>query len=762
MVFSKLAAFVAAVALSSAPAVIASSHMILSSGVIAYTREDPIVNPGAISTHVHSITGPDTFSASSDYDSLRTSKCTTAPFQGVDYSAYWTSAIYYQDQNTKKFSVITGGRNIYYFFDRNGPGETVHAFPKGLRMIAGTPGRTTYNASNFEDQAVSFVCLDYSGAVSNDPAYAERKDIHFPDPNKCKDGIRAQVFFPQCWDGVNLDSPNHKDHMAYPIDNYNGGSCPKSHPVHTVGIFYETFIDIANHPYWGPGAIIPATGDASFLGWHGDFQNGWDVDMLQNAVNNCHNMNGDIHACPVLAPYINTDAANACTLADGVKIVDEPVGLNGQTVDELPGCNPIRADGVALASTCSKAVPGFRSGRDSLPSGWGISSCVAEANGARALSGASTKLANMTMATCSGYCQSQGFSIAGAEFGDECYCGNSFSNGATGADVGFAACNTRCAGNGIYENCGGPQRLTIAKKGAVSAPPPVSSPVTTPTPTPTPTSIKTATPTSIKTTPTSVQVPPTTIVAVPTSIKTSATSSAVSTPSSVPAPNAPAGWTSAGCVTDGSARALTGFSTSAADMTVEKCTSLCASKSFSIAGVEYGTECYCGNSLVNGLGAASTQCTSTCGGSKSEICGGSWTLSLFKSSGAPSAPSQPAPVTWKKTGCVSDGSARALTGYYLSSQSMTVEICTSACASKGFTKAGLEFGTECFCGNSYSNGLGQPLDDGRACYMTAAGNNQEKAGGTWALSIYEAQTSNGTAKRSKHFGRVNHYRNTQF
>ena len=24
--------------------------------------------------------------------------------------------------------------NIYYFFDRNGPGETVHAFPQGLRV----------------------------------------------------------------------------------------------------------------------------------------------------------------------------------------------------------------------------------------------------------------------------------------------------------------------------------------------------------------------------------------------------------------------------------------------------------------------------------------------------------------------------------------------------------------------------------------------------------------------------------------------------
>jgi hypothetical protein len=48
MVFLRLAAFIAAVALSSAPAVMASDHMIFSSGVIAYTREDPIVNPNGV------------------------------------------------------------------------------------------------------------------------------------------------------------------------------------------------------------------------------------------------------------------------------------------------------------------------------------------------------------------------------------------------------------------------------------------------------------------------------------------------------------------------------------------------------------------------------------------------------------------------------------------------------------------------------------------------------------------------------------------
>ncbi|WP_309624448.1 DUF1996 domain-containing protein [Methylibium sp.] len=41
------------------------------------------------------------------------------------------------------------------------------------------------------------------------------------------DELWQGVFFPQCWDGKNLDSPDHKSHMAYPSD----GGCPRSHPV---------------------------------------------------------------------------------------------------------------------------------------------------------------------------------------------------------------------------------------------------------------------------------------------------------------------------------------------------------------------------------------------------------------------------------------------------------------------------------------------------------------------------------------------------
>ncbi|MAD83961.1 MAG: hypothetical protein CL912_13445 [Deltaproteobacteria bacterium] len=49
-----------------------------------------------------------------------------------------------------------------------------------------------------------------------------------------------------CWDGVNLDSPDHKSHVAYPKNGpqqftgtSTGGACPSTHPVKIPQIMLE-------------------------------------------------------------------------------------------------------------------------------------------------------------------------------------------------------------------------------------------------------------------------------------------------------------------------------------------------------------------------------------------------------------------------------------------------------------------------------------------------------------------------------------------
>ena len=47
--------------------------------------------------------------------------------------------------------------------------------------------------------------------------------------------------FSRCWDGKNLDSPDHLSHMAYPESGTfeTGGPCPASHPIRMSQLFYE-------------------------------------------------------------------------------------------------------------------------------------------------------------------------------------------------------------------------------------------------------------------------------------------------------------------------------------------------------------------------------------------------------------------------------------------------------------------------------------------------------------------------------------------
>lgn len=257
--------------------------------------------------------------------------------------------------------------------------------------------------------------------------------------------MRAQVYFPSCWDGVNLDSEDHKSHMSYQIQNYNSGDCPDSHPVQLVSIFYEMLVSVDQFPYYGNGTWVLANGDPTGYAFHGDFQNGWaDLDLLQNAIDNCPNANGDVMACPPLAAAVDQDAANACVIES--QIVDENVGFTSN-LTSLPGCNPIW-DGTGSRPTCTGlSTPSLIDPRGPLPAGWNAIGCIAEGTNGRALSAVSTTNPQMTNAMCASFCDSKGFTYAGAEFGDECYCGNSFTNGANGSVVTWSDCSSRCAGN---------------------------------------------------------------------------------------------------------------------------------------------------------------------------------------------------------------------------------------------------------------------------------------------------------------------------
>jgi hypothetical protein len=104
----------------------------------------------------------------------------------------------------------------------------------------------------------------------------------------CKPGatLGLHVLFPDCWDGRNLDSADHKSHMAYSYQARRGDNdrvCPPSHPV-LVPILrlHVTYASLG-----GPDVrLSPGDVDAG----HADFVNAWDQQLLTKLVRDCLNV----------------------------------------------------------------------------------------------------------------------------------------------------------------------------------------------------------------------------------------------------------------------------------------------------------------------------------------------------------------------------------------------------------------------------------------------------------------------------------------
>ena len=166
-------------------------------------------------------------------------------------------------------------------------------------------------------------------------------------------------------------------------------------------------------------------------------------------------------------------------------------------------------------------------------------------------------------------------------------------------------------------------------------------------------------------------------------------------------------------------------------MTVERCAAYC--KNFAIFGVEYGRECYCGNSLNPGsVPATNTDCSFKCPGDAAETCGAGNRLDLYKKNGSPI----PHPYTAK--GCYSDDpNNRTLTGPSTSNENLTIELCSVICT--GYAYFGVEYFRECYCGDTIA-GSGTPQPAGQ-CDAACSGDPNEICGGNSRLNLYQYTSS---------------------
>ena len=153
-------------------------------------------------------------------------------------------------------------------------------------------------------------------------------------------------------------------------------------------------------------------------GYHGDFVNGWDVDVLQSAVTNCNDASGDMTLCPYFDYFTNTECAN-CKLPTYVQ--EDIYG----PLDALPGCNPVQS-GPGLANngyaTCGKPqtialeTDYFTDVTDTLE--YAYLGCGIDA-GDRTFTGSSNADGSMTVASCVEFCSKGGYTYAGLEYASQ-------------------------------------------------------------------------------------------------------------------------------------------------------------------------------------------------------------------------------------------------------------------------------------------------------------------------------------------------------
>jgi hypothetical protein len=223
-------------------------------------QDDPIVMPDmpGMASHLHDFAGNETTSAGSTENSLRVGA--TNCKEPDDTAAYWTPTLY-----SHGVAIHPDRLHSYYRWGQFKNVAAIQPIPAGLKIIAGDAKATGPQSNSI----VGWNC-------------GIKGQTQYDHPISCGSGDKVvlHIFFPNCWNGRDLDSPDHKSHMAYS----HNGTCPAGFPVPIARLSADF-----GYPTTDGSAITLSSGAA----WtaHVDFWNTWRQAAMNKLTHDCINRN---------------------------------------------------------------------------------------------------------------------------------------------------------------------------------------------------------------------------------------------------------------------------------------------------------------------------------------------------------------------------------------------------------------------------------------------------------------------------------------
>ena len=251
--------------------------------------DDALVYPGQPGkSHSHVYFGNTVADANLTASNILSAPSSTCAGGLLNRSAYWAPALI----DTASGAPMKPDDSLFYYktgYDGVAP-ATIKQVPPGLRMIAGDSKSTTAQAGGVIRYGCNVGGVDgvWQSSIPTCPVGSY---------------VTMEINFPQCWDGVNLDSPDHKSHVAYPIlpgDDPKGvGGCPSTHPVGlpiiTFHVRYTISKAYAANSLRLSSDNYAASQPAGYSG-HGDYFMGWDTSAIKTFTDNCLVKSMDCHA----------------------------------------------------------------------------------------------------------------------------------------------------------------------------------------------------------------------------------------------------------------------------------------------------------------------------------------------------------------------------------------------------------------------------------------------------------------------------------